>query len=334
MQGGYMKERKNREKRKEASGGIKALFSINEVGVAMPLIVICIVVSIINPDFLGFDNLIDVMRSACFNFIVAVPVTYLLITASLDLSIGAAISLGGIICGKLLAAGIPTSVSILLALLAGAAIGFLKGTIIVKYKLPAFIATLGIQYIINGVISITTSGMPISGLPDNFKQISQERFFDKIPYPVLIAIVIGVIGHIVLAKTKYGRALFAVGGNEETAYLSGINVKKISMSVQILVSVLAIFVGILLASRFSSAQPAAGTGTEMTILAAVIIGGTSMFGGKGTIVGTAIGCLMLAVISNGLVMIKVSSYWQTLIFGFILLFSVALDQYRRSRSGA
>lgn len=329
-----MKEKENSGSRKGISESLKALFRINEVGVAMPLIVICVVVSAINVDFLSFDNLIDVMRSACFNFIVAVPVTYLLITASLDLSIGAAISLGGIICGKLLTTGIPTPVCILVTLLAGAVIGFLKGTIIVKYKLPAFIATLGIQYIINGVISITTSGMPISGLPDDFKRISQGRLFDRVPYPVLIAIAVGVAGHIVLTKTKYGRALFAVGGNEETAYLSGINVKKISMSVQILVSVLAVFVGILLASRFSSAQPAAGTGTEMTILAAVIIGGTSMFGGKGTIVGTAIGCLMLAVISNGLVMVKVSSYWQTLIFGFILLFSVALDQYRRSKSGA
>ena len=329
-----MKEKENSGRRKGLSESLKALFRINEVGVAMPLIVICVVVSAINVDFLSFDNLIDVMRSACFNFIVAVPVTYLLITASLDLSIGAAISLGGVICGKLLTTGIPTPVCILVTLLAGAVIGFLKGTIIVKYKLPAFIATLGIQYIINGVISITTSGMPISGLPDDFKRISQGRLFDRVPYPVLIAIAVGVAGHIVLTKTKYGRALFAVGGNEETAYLSGINVKKISMSVQILVSVLAVFVGILLASRFSSAQPAAGTGTEMTILAAVIIGGTSMFGGKGTIVGTAIGCLMLAVISNGLVMVKVSSYWQTLIFGFILLFSVALDQYRRSKSGA
>lgn len=329
-----MKEKENSGNQKGISGGLKAFFGINEVGVAMPLVVICVVVSAINMDFLSFDNLIDVMRSACFNFIVAVPVTYLLITASLDLSIGAAISLGGIICGKLLTTGLSTPVCILLTLLAGAAIGFLKGTIIVKYRLPAFIATLGIQYIINGVISITTSGMPISGLPDDFKRISQGRLFDKVPYPVLIAIAVGVIGHIVLTKTKYGRALFAVGGNEETAYLSGINVKRISMSVQILVSVLAVFVGILLASRFSSAQPAAGTGTEMTILAAVIIGGTSMFGGKGTIVGTAIGCLMLAVISNGLIMIKVSSYWQTLIFGFILLFSVALDQYRRSKSGA
>jgi ribose transport system permease protein len=307
----------------------KFLLSKNEIGTLLPLIIMAIVVGSVNKNFLSPGNLIDILRTTSFTFLVAAPLTFLLISADMDLSIGAVTSLGGVVVAFGLKAGLPVPVAILIALGAGACAGAIKAVIIVYGALPAFIVTLGLQYVFNGIIFITTQGMPISGFPDSFKVLGQARLFGVIHYTIIFALIVGIIFYILLTKTKFGRAVFAVGGNVETAYLAGINVKRIQIGIHIMVSVFSALAGILMASRFASAQANAGSGTELTIMAAVIIGGTSLFGGSGTIIGSAIGCVLLVVISNGLILMRIPSFWQNLIYGLILLISISIDKYRQ-----
>ena len=313
---------------------VQTLATKNEIGTLLPLVIMCVIVTAINPNFIAFDNLMDIFRTTSFYLIVGAPLTYLLITADMDLSIGAVTALGGVACMFAMDAGLPMVVCILLGLLAGVAVGVFKAWVIVDCELPALIVTLGIQYAVNGIVSITTKGMSISGATDTFKVLGQGRVFGKIYLTIIFALIIAVIFQIILSYTKYGRSLFAVGGNPETARLAGIPVKRRRREVHVMVSAFAALVGILMASRFASARTTAGSGTELTVMAAVIIGGTSMFGGSGSVVGSILGCLLLAVISNGLVLIRVDSFWQNLIFGIILLISVAIDKYRQKLSSA
>lgn len=313
---------------------VQKIANKNEIGTLFPLLFICIVVTVVNPSFIALDNLMDIFRTTSYYLIVGAPLTLLLICADMDLSIGAVTALGGVTCMFAMNAGVPVLLCILLGILSGALVGLFKAWIIVDCELPALIVTLGIQYAINGIVSITTRGMSISGATDSFKMVGQGRFFGKVYYTVIIALIIAGVYQVVLSKTKYGRSLFAVGGNPETARLSGIPVKRRKKEIHVLVSAFAALVGIFMASRFASAQATAGSGTELTVMAAVIIGGTSLFGGSGSVIGSILGCLLLAVISNGLVLIRVDSFWQNLIFGIILLISVAIDKYRQKLSSA
>jgi ribose transport system permease protein len=310
---------------------IRSLLRKNEVGVVLPLMFLYIVVLIVNASFFNITNIFDILRTASFSFLVAIPTTFLMASGGMDLSIGAATSFGGVVCAFCLKAGFPLPVSILTALMSGIAIGLFNGIVIVHFELPAFIATLGTQYVVNGIILITTKALAISGFSDSFKFIGQTRV-GGVPLPVIYALVLGFCAHILLVYTKYGRSILATGGNRETAYLSGINVKVLQISAYVASAAFAALSGVLIASRFATAQPAAGTGTELMIIASVIIGGTSMFGGSGTIVGSALGCILLATITNALIVMGVSSFWQNLIFGIILLISLFIDKYRRKTS--
>ncbi|CAK7022530.1 MAG: Ribose import permease protein RbsC [Enterocloster aldenensis] len=313
---------------------IRKIADKNEIGTLFPLLFICIVVACINPNFLAFDNMMDIFRTTSYYLIVGAPLTLLLIAADMDLSIGAVTALGGVCCMFAMRAGLPVLLCIILGLGVGGIVGIFKAWVIVDCELPALIVTLGIQYAVNGIVSISTRGMSVSGATDAFKILGQGRIFGKIYYTVIIALIIAVMYQLILTRTKYGRSLFAVGGNPETARLSGIPVKRRKKEIHILVSMFAALVGIFMASRFAGAQAAAGSGTELTVMAAVIIGGTSLFGGSGSVLGSILGCLLLAVISNGLVLIRVDSFWQNLIFGIILLISVAIDKYRQKLSSA
>lgn len=317
---------------KKKKNWLQILATKNEIGTLLPLVIMCTIVTIINPNFIAFDNLMDIFRTASYYLIVGAPLTYLLITAGMDLSIGAVTALGGVVCMFSMKAGIPDILCILFGLLAGAVIGIFKAWIIVDCDLPALIVTLGIQYAVSGIVSITTKGMSVSGATTGFKLLGQSKVFGRIYLTIIVSLVLAAIFQWILSYTKYGRSLFAVGGNPETARMSGIPVRRRRREVHVLVSVFAALVGIFMASRFASAQTTAGAGTELTVMAAVIIGGTSMFGGSGSVVGSILGCLLLAVISNGLVLIRVDSFWQNLIFGIILLISVAIDKYRQKLS--
>lgn len=273
----------------------------------------------------------DILRTASYYLIVGAPLTLLLISADMDLSIGAVTAFGGVVCVYAMKNGIPTFLAIIIALLAGMAVGIFKAFVIVDQELPALIVTLGIEYALNGIVSITTKGMSVSGATEIFKILGQGKV-GKIYITIIIALAIAIFFQILITRTKYGRSVFAIGGNPETARLAGIPVKKRKREIHIMVSVFAALVGVLMASRFNSAQTTAGSGTELTVMAAVIIGGTSMYGGSGSVIGSILGCILIAVISNGLVLIRVPSFWQNLIFGIILLISVAIDKYRQKIS--
>lgn len=310
---------------------IKKLASKNEIGTLLPLLIMCVVVTAINPAFIAIDNVMDILRTASYYLIVGAPLTLLLLSADMDLSIGAVTAFGGVICVYSMRSGIPMVISILIAILGGVLIGLFKAYVIVDQGLPALIVTLGIEYTVNGIVSVTTKGMSVSGATEGFKILGQGRA-GKVYFTIIIALVIAVFFQTLITRTKYGRSVFAIGGNPETSRLAGISVKRRKREIHIMVSAFAALVGVFMASRFNSAQTTAGSGTELTVMAAVIIGGTSMYGGSGSVTGSILGCILIAVISNGLVLIKVPSFWQNLIFGIILLISVAIDKYRQKIS--
>lgn len=320
-------------KQTKKPGKASFLVSRPEMGAILPIIGMVIIIGFVNPDFFAWRNLVDVLRATSYSFIIAAPLTCLFISGGSDLSVSAVTNLGGIVCGwAMVNLGLPIWAAILITLAVGALCGLLKAGLVVKLGLPPFIMTLGLQYVINGFVLVSTNGLPITGFSDSFKPLGQGRIFG-VYWTIIIAVVEGIIIHIMLNRTKFGRQICAVGGNQETAKLAGISVVKTRTIVNVLVSVLAAFCGICMASRFNSAQTAVATGTEMTIMSSVIIGGTSMMGGSGTILGSALGCLLLAIINNGLVMMHISSFWQNLIFGAILIISIIVDKYRRSKSG-
>lgn len=295
----------------------------------LPLIILLICVLVINPAFYGSANIFDVLRTVAFAFFLAVPVTFLMASGGMDLSIGAVVSIGGVIVGQAMKVGLPIWLSILLAVLGGCIVGFVNGISIVKFRLPAFIITLATQYCVNGINSVWTNGKSITGLSDSFKNIGQYRFFNTIPIPILYALILGIIGWIVLTQTKTGRAVLAVGGNRDAAYLAGINVTATQVAIYVITAAMAALTGVIYAARFGAVQTSIGSGIELTTIAAVIIGGTSMFGGVATMVGSLLGCLLVSTISNALVLMGISVYWQNLIFGLILIAALYIDRYRQ-----
>lgn len=308
---------------------LKKLIGRGEMGTILPIIVLAVVAAALNSNFLQMNNFLDIMRTTSYTFCVAIAVTFLMTSAELDLSIGAAISMGSVVVAKCMTElGLPIPLSVAIALLCGVLFGMFNGILIIYFGLPSLITTLGTQYVLNGILAVVTNNYPITNLPESFLVLGQGRLFEVLPYTIIIVIILGIIGQWVLSYTKYGRKVAAVGGNRETAYISGINVDRIRMSTYVLTALFAVFAGIMMCSRFSSGQPTAGTGREMTIMAAVIIGGTSMFGGVGTVVGSFLGCLLFALITNVLVFMGVSTMWQNVIFGFILILSLLLDNYR------
>lgn len=317
------------------NNAIDLLLTHSETGVLIPLILLFVIIGIVNSDFFAFANIVDILRSASYTFIVAAPLTLLMISGGMDLSIGEVTALGGIACAwGLTSLDWGIFPSILLGLAAGAIAGFLKAVLVVTFNLPAFIITLGLTRIFESFILVTTNGIPISGLNnESFKVLGMGKAFGSVYWSIIIALIIGIVMDVILRKTKYGRAVCACGGNRETAKLAGIDITKTRYIVEIMVSIFCALCGILYCSRFNSAQPSAGVGTELTIMAAVIIGGTSMSGGKGSILGSFLGCLLLAVINNGLVLMRVSTNWQNMIFGLILVVSLFIDKYRQARSG-
>lgn len=319
---------------KKLNKGVSALASKPEMGVVLPLIILLAVIGCVNSNFFAPANLIDILRSSSYTFIIAAPLTLLMISGGMDLSIAAATALGCVVCAWGIADfHIGIIPSVLLALAAGAVVGLIKAFLVVKLDLPAFIITLGLTKIINSFILVTTDGIAVSNLNNNaFKQLGQGKL-GSVYWTIIIAAAIGICMHILLRSTRFGREVAACGGNRETAKLAGINVARVRFTVEILVSVFAALCGVCMCSRFYSGQPAAGSGTELTIMASVIIGGTSMMGGTGSILGSFLGCLLLAVINNGLVLMRVSTNWQNMIFGIILVISLIIDKYRRSKTG-
>ncbi len=318
------------KKRNQIGRFFAGILASSESGMLIPIIILIVIIGSINPVFFAFENLMNVAKTTSFTFIVAIGMTLLLIAGSFDLSVGSFLALGSLIVGMCMQSGVPISLSIIAAVAAGVLGGLLNGFIVVTFNVPPLITTLGTLYMARGVVLILTRGAPIYPLPEKFNVIGNGALIG-IPYVAIIASVLAVLAHFVLKRTTFGRAIYAVGGNENTARLSGIKVKKHKVAVFTITCMLATFTGVLVASRLGSSQPNIGDGFELQVIASAIIGGTSLFGGAGTILGTALGALFMNILSNGMTLIRVSAYWQKFVIGFVIILAVAIDQYKRSR---
>ncbi|GAA0181141.1 ABC transporter permease [Clostridium sediminicola] len=307
---------------------IHSLMQKQESSIAIVLVVYVLLVSLKNTTFISPGNIFNILHSSGFSLITIVGMTLILITGGLDLSVGSVLALGGVVTGLACKAGLPVPIAMLLGVITGVMIGAINGGIIVKTGIPPLIVTLGMQYAARGLVSVVTKGIPIYPLPKEFTNLSNIKPAG-IPFVVILAIIIAIIFQVILKMTSFGRAVYAVGGNEEAAKISGINTDMTKFKVYVLTSTLAALAGVFMAARLGSAEAAAGTGYELTVICGAIIGGTSTFGGMGSIFGAVLGGLFMEVLTNSLTLMRISVYWQQLVVGTILILAVLLDQYKR-----
>jgi ribose transport system permease protein len=300
-------------------------------GIVAVIVVLVVIFQIGNPVFLSTGNVIELLRSGTLYFIVACPATLVLVGGGIDFSAGAVYATGGVSAALFMVAGIPWPIAVLLGVAIGAVLGILNAALSVYLKVPPLIATLGVFFIASGTITVITGGNSVFGFPATFTDLGQGYLLG-VPFLVYYALVIGVVFWVLLEKTALGYNARAVGGNRAAASANGIRVGKHDLIVYGIAGGIAALAGIMGAARFSSADPAAGgSGLTFQVVTAVIIGGTSLFGGMGSIAGSALGALLFATINNGLAVINVNSLWQNIFVGAILVFAVAIDQARRGR---
>lgn len=304
---------------------------ISEFGIAVALILEVIIFALLSPYFLTTDNILNVTLQTSIIAIIAVGMTFVILTAGIDLSVGSLVAFCGVVTTSLLKLEIPFAFSFPLAFLAGITIGIISGSIaglfITRFNITPFIVTLALMTIWRGASYIYTDGRPVWGLPEEFSFIGSGRVLG-VPIPTIIMIFVYLVAYILLTQTKYGRYIYAVGGNKEAARLAGINTNRILTSVYVISGTLCSISGILLASRMNSGQPNAGLMYELDVIAAVVVGGTSLFGGRGSIVGTFLGAMLIGVLRNGLNLLNVGSYVQMVVLGVVILLAVLLDQIR------
>lgn len=294
------------------------------------LIVMFVVFSLASPNFATFNNIVGILLSTAVNGVLAVGVTFVIITAGIDLSVGTVMTFASVMTGVFIAFwNLPIIFGILGGLAAGALCGFINGSLIAKMKLPPFIATLGMLMMTKGLSLVISGTKPIYFLETPvFRKISMGTVFG-IPNAVLIFFGAAIIANFILTKTVLGRYTYALGSNEEAARLSGINVDAWKIAIYTLGGLFSGLAGVMMASRLNSAQPALGQGYELEAIAAAVIGGTSLSGGEGTILGTVIGAFIMSVLINGLRILSIPQEWQTVIIGAIVIMAVYADIIRR-----
>ncbi len=267
------------------------------------------------------------LRQVSISAIIAFGMTFVILTGGIDLSVGSTLALTGAVAASLLAGGFDPILSMGIALILGLILGAINGVIITKGKVAPFIATLATMTVYRGLTLVYTNGKPISGLGDHASfQLFGKGYFLGIPIPVITTLITFGILYFILHKTTFGRRVYAVGGNEEAAKLSGINADRVKIAVYAISGFLAALSALILTSRLNSAQPTAGQSYELDAIAAVVLGGTSLNGGKGWIFGTLIGALIIGVLNNGMNLIGVSSFWQQVVKGIVILLAVLLDR--------
>lgn len=283
-----------------------------------------------SPGFMTAVNLTNILRNTVFIFIVGAFMTYVLVSGGLDLSVGSIFVVGAIAVAALVVAGLPIWLSILLAIAVGGLAGLVNGLLIAYVRIPAFIVTLGMLYVARGLMSFVTGGKPLANLPREFSDLGQGDVFG-LPLLIIYALIVGVVAHVILESTPFGWSIRAIGGNVEAARATGIDVRRLAVVVYIISGLSAAFAGMLMTARLGSGQPSVGNGFELQVISAVIIGGTSLFGGTGSVLGTALGALVLSVLANGLILLRIDPVLQNVMVGCIIVAAVALDQFRRTR---
>ncbi|PLP59064.1 ribose ABC transporter permease [Mesorhizobium loti] len=298
-------------------------------GIIISLAVLCVVFSVMSPRFLAFNNFMNIMQQVAVIAVAAYGMTYVILLGDIDLSIGSIIAVSGMVAAQAFAMGFGFFPAVALTLAAGALMGALNGALSAKLMLPSFIVTVATMGIYRGMVSLPTNGAPAMIENDTWLAIGGESFLG-IPIIIWIMAVLFVVNHIILSKTIFGRQVYLTGGNREAAIYSGIRVDRIKIIVFTISGMMAAISGMLLSSRLSSAQTNAGTGYELDAIAAVVLGGTSLAGGVGTIIGTILGALIIGVINNGMNMLSVPYFYQLIVKGAVILIAVWLDVRSKS----
>ncbi|MEE8177634.1 MAG: ABC transporter permease [Acidobacteriota bacterium] len=304
---------------KQALSRLKSL-----IGLAL----LVLVLSLLSPHFLTTENLLNITRQVAVNAILATGMTFVIISAGIDLSVGSVLALSGCVMAIALNAGVGIFPGILLAVGVGSLCGLANGFMTGFLRVPPFIATLGMMSIARGLALVVTGGYPIFELPEGFSYLGTGYLWDVLPVSLLFTILVVVAAHFVLTRMKLGRYVYVIGGNEEAAVLSGVNVRTTKMLIYTICGFLAGLASVVFVSRLNSAQPTAGIAYELDAIAATVIGGTSLFGGVGSIGGTVIGALIMGVLRNGLNLLNVSSFWQQVVIGVVIITAVYVDQLR------
>ena len=288
------------------------------------------VITIINSNFLTANNLLNLLLQVTSNALMAYGMTFVILTGGIDLSVGSILALSSALTAGLLGSGMPVTLAILISLILGCILGMMNGLLISYGKLAPFIVTLATMTIFRGATLVYTNGNPITkGLSDTFLfQFLGQGYIVGIPFPVVIMFIVFIVLYVLLHKTAFGKSVYAIGGNEKAAYISGVKLNKVKIIIYSISGIMASISGLIITSRLSSAQPTAGASYEMDAIAAVVLGGTSLSGGKGRILGTLIGALIIGVLNNGLNIIGVSAFWQQVVKGVVILIAVLIDRFK------
>jgi Ribose/xylose/arabinose/galactoside ABC-type transport systems, permease components len=303
----------------------KKVFETPYINQLLALVLLCIVLSFLSERFLTFSNFLNIFKQSSVLAILAIGMTFVILTGGIDLSVGSILALVGVITASLLAGGHNMMVAIMVGLIVGLVFGLANGFFVSFFDLPPFIVTLATMAIARGFTLVYTSGYPISTLPETFDYLGMGKIAG-FPFIILLTLVTFILFYFLLTKTSFGKYIYAVGDNKNAAILSGINVNLVLLLVYSICGLLSGFSGILLTSRLGSAQPTAGFGYELDAIACVVLGGTNLFGGRGSLIGTMIGVLIIGVITNGLNLLGVSSFIQQIIKGVILLLAILFSK--------
>lgn len=305
----------------------------SNIGIICVLLIIGVLLSFLSDKFLTSSNLISVMRQISINVYIALGMTLVIILGGIDLSVGAIVALSGTVTvGLIVNSGLPIWAAIAIGLLIGVVCGFISGTMVAEFKLPAFIVTMAMMNIARGAANVYSGGRSTRITDEFFSSIGSGYLFKVIPLPVVYMVVLIVVFTVILNKTKFGTYIYAIGGNRESARLSGVPIKKVEIAVFTIIGLLSAFAGLVLSSRMYSGQPSVGDGYELDAIAACVLGGVSMSGGKGRISGTVFGAMVIGFISNGLNLMNVNSFWQLVVKGIIILIAVVIDSQKNPDS--
>ena len=311
-------------------------FIFENLGILAALVVLCLILGIFpgtSEYFVTVKNLFNVLRQISTNLLLACGMTMVIILGGIDLSVGSVIALSGVLAaGGVVRYNLPIVPAMLLGILIGVIFGLFNGFVISKTTIPPFIVTLATMNIARGLAGVYTGGSPVRVVTKEWQWIGAGYAFG-VPVPVIIMIIVFIISLLIINRTRMGRYIYAVGGNNLAATYSGINVSKVKFFVYTYSGIMAGLAGIILASRMYSGQPTAGEGAEMDAIAAVVVGGTSMAGGSGKLGGTLIGALIIGILNNGLNLMNVNSFWQTVVKGIVILLAVTIDFFRNRKKG-
>jgi ribose transport system permease protein len=296
---------------------------LQRYGLVVSFLILCLVLSLLSDRFLTVGNLTNVLRQSTINLIIAIGMTYVILTAGIDLSVGAVLALATVVTADLLQRGVPILPTVVLGLLLGGVLGMANGLLISRVKVPAFVATLGMMTVARGLALTYTQGRPITGLPDAFRYIG-TGYLGPVPMPIIVAGITFLAGYILLTRTRMGMYIYALGNNPIAAHYTGIATSNYITFVYVLAGSLAALAGMILVARLDSAQPTAGISYEFDAIAAVVVGGTSFAGGEGSLMGTLLGVLVISVLNNGLNLLNVSSFYQPVVTGVVIALALLL----------